>query len=50
VMASHTKFHEDWFGHSDNIKGYYFDNLRGCSVCTIGRNFLNMPLRWSQVA
>jgi hypothetical protein len=27
-----TKFHEDWFGHSCNIKViYYLDNLRGWS-------------------
>jgi hypothetical protein len=31
-MILHTVFHENCFGHSGSIIGYYLGTLRGCSV------------------
>jgi hypothetical protein len=39
----HTKFHEDWYWHSGNIKVITLDNMRGCSVgISDERNFLGI--------
>jgi hypothetical protein len=41
-----TKFHENWFEHSGNIKVITSTFLRGCSVGVMnGKNLRYVPLR-----
>jgi hypothetical protein len=45
-----TKFHEDYYRRSRNIK-VLLRNLKGCNVgITDGRNLESALLRWAQVA
>jgi hypothetical protein len=43
-----TKFYEDWYEHSSNIK---ILSQKGCDVAiTDGSDLRSAPLRWAQVA
>jgi hypothetical protein len=45
----HTKFHEDWYRCSSNIK-VLPQYLKGCNVgITDGRDFCCMLMKWAQV-
>jgi hypothetical protein len=43
----HTKFQEDWYRRSINIK-VLLSNMRGCNVGIVdGRDLCSGPLRWA---
>jgi hypothetical protein len=46
----HTKFHDNQFRKSSNIKGIYLNIFRVCNVGSFDeRDFLSAPLRWPQI-